>query len=79
MTDRETLRQYMATTLGVDVSRLTDETPLIDLVSSSILLVELIIELQEEFNVRFQQSDMGHITKVGELLDLLQRRLAADA
>jgi acyl carrier protein len=47
---------------------------LTDLVSSSFRLVELIIELQEEFDVRFQQSDMHDVTTVGQLVQLVNSR-----
>ncbi len=52
-----------------------DGAVLTDLVNSSFLLVEMVIELQEEFDVRFQQADMNEVATVGQLLDLVDSRM----
>ena len=52
---------------------------LTDLVNSSFLLVEMVIELQEEFDIRFQQADMNEVSTVGQLLDLADSRMIGSA
>ncbi len=76
---RETIRARMAEVLGTTSDRIRDESVLTDLVNSSFLLVEMVIELQEEFDVRFQQADLAEIQTVGELLDLVESRIGVPA
>ena len=75
MTNRENVREKIAEVLGHEPGKIADEAVLTDLVNNSFLLVETVIELQEEFNVRFQQADINEITSVGQLLDLVVTRL----
>jgi acyl carrier protein len=67
---REQIRSRIAEIIGQPLDRLQDQAPLVDLVSSSFLLVELIIDLQEEFDVRFGQAEMQDVISIGQLLDL---------
>lgn len=75
MKTREQVRKTMAETLGHSPSRVEDSVLLTDLVNSSFLLVEMVIELQEEFAVRFQQADLADVNTVGDLLDLVVSRI----
>ncbi len=79
MTIRETVRTRMADVLGTAPEKVTDDSVLTDLVNSSFLLVEMVIELQEEFDVRFQQADLADVANVGQLLDLVESRIEAAA
>ena len=74
---REKVKARMAEVLGSTPDRIRDESVLTDLVNSSFLLVEMVIELQEEFDIRFQQSDLAEVVNVGELLDLVESRIEA--
>jgi acyl carrier protein len=56
-----------------------DDAELTNLVNSSFLLVEMVIELQEEFDVRFQQVDMNEVATVGQLLDLVESRMTENS
>ena len=76
---RETVRAKMAEVLGSAPERVSDDAVLTDLVNSSFLLVEMVIELQEEFDVRFQQSDIIDVLHVGQLLDLVEARIEVHA
>ena len=67
---REQIRSRISEIIGQPLDRLQDQAPLVDLVSSSFLLVELIIDLQEEFDVRFGQAEMQDVISIGQLLDL---------
>ncbi len=67
---REQIRSRIAEMIGQPLDRLRDQTRLADLINSSFLLVELIIDLQEEFDVRFGQAEMQGVTSLGQLLDL---------
>jgi acyl carrier protein len=76
MSLREAAKQKMAEVLGHAPESITDDAALSSLVNSSFVLVELVIELQEEFGVRFQQVDMNGVTTVGQLIALIESRVA---
>lgn len=73
---REQVRRKIAEVLGTVPGKIADDDVLTDLVTSSFVLVETVIELQEEFGVRFQQADLADVVTVGELLDLVVGRMA---
>lgn len=75
MNSRERVRHKIAAILGHPSRIIADDAVLTDLVNNSFLLVETVIELQEEFDVRFQQSDINDIASVGQLLDLVVERM----
>ena len=65
----------IAEALGVRTERVTPEVPLTDLVSDSYRLVEMAIELQEDYDVVFTQADLSRVTTVGDLTELVLDRL----
>jgi acyl carrier protein len=67
----------LGTLLAVPANRLTPKTCLADLAADSFELVELVIDLQEEFGVTFTQADLRPILTLGDLVALL--RVHADA
>ena len=75
MNDRERGRDKIVEILGHTSEMFVDDAELTSLVNSSFLLVEMVIELQEEFDVRFQQVDMNEVATVGQLLDLVDSRM----
>ncbi len=75
MSNRERVRDKIAEILGHTSEVVLDDAELTSLVNSSFLLVEMVIELQEEFDVRFQQVDMNEVATVGQLLDLVDSRM----
>jgi acyl carrier protein len=48
-----------------------------ELVQDSFSLVEMVIELQEEFSVQVSQSDFAGVVTVGDLMALFESRLPA--
>lgn len=48
-----------------------------ELVQDSFSLVEMVIELQEEFSVQVSQSDFSGVVTVGDLMALFESRLPA--
>jgi len=79
MTLRDKVRQKIASVLDFDVDAIADEAELTSLVNSSFKLVELVIELQEEFDVRFNQEDINAVSNTGQLIDLVVSRSTATA
>jgi acyl carrier protein len=58
--------------LSVPVERLTPDSTLADLAADSFLLVEMVVDLQEEFDSIFTQAELRQVTKLSELVSLLQ-------
>ncbi len=64
----------IAEVLGVAPSRVRPEVVLSELVSDSYRLVEMAIELQDDYDVIFTQADLSSVTTVGDLADLIRTR-----
>ena len=64
----------IAEVLGVAPSRVRLEVVLSELVSDSYRLVEMAIELQDDYDVTFSQTDLSSVTTVGDLADLIRTR-----
>ena len=64
----------IAEVLGVPGSRVRPEVALTDLVSDSYRLVELAIELQDDYDVIFSQADLGGVETVQDLARLVRSR-----
>jgi len=76
MPDRNDVKVKLAEFLHRPVESLEDTTVLTDLVSDSMILVNLVIELQEELGVRLVQDDLKDVKAVGDLLALFERKMA---
>jgi len=75
MEDR--LKKLIAEQLGVDQSRVVPTASFTDdLEADSLDLVELIMSLEEEFNVEIPDTDAEKIVTVGDALQYLQERAA---
>ena len=70
----EKIKAKMSSLLRQPVSKLQDDAVLTDLVTQSLLLIEMVIELQEEFNVRLVQDDLKNVRTVGDLTRLIESR-----
>ena len=67
--------QRIARVLGVPGSKVKPDVTLTDLVSDSYRLVELAIELQDDYDLVFTQADLSAVTTVGELVELVRSRV----
>ena len=68
------VKTRIAEVLNISADRVSEETNLKDLVSDSFLLVEMAIELQEDFRVRFSQEDLKVVHTVQDLIALIETR-----
>ena len=64
----------IAQTLGVAESRARPDVALADLVSDSYRLVEMAIELQDDYDVIFTQADLSGVSTVADLAELVRSR-----
>jgi acyl carrier protein len=74
MPDKNQVKEKMATLLNQPVSKLEDGAVLTTLVVESFALIEMVIELQEEFGVRLVQEDLRDVKTVGDLTELIASR-----
>ncbi len=72
------VRLAMATALGVSEKRMPADADLAELVSDSYRLVEMAIELQDDFDVILSQADLNGVTTVGDLVEVIRTRSAQD-
>ncbi len=68
----EHVAERISATLNVPVTKLTPETTLRELAADSFLLVEMAVDLQEEFDAFFTQSALREVANLGQLVELLQ-------
>jgi acyl carrier protein len=62
----------IAAVLHVPASKLTPATTLKDLAADSFMLVEMIVDLQEEYDAVFTQARLREVLNLGDLVGLLQ-------
>jgi acyl carrier protein len=80
--DRETLREFIHCQLeeftGEKRPRLDDDANLREEAGlDSIDLVSLVVNLQGRFDVQLSTAELENVTRFGDLLDILQAKLAA--
>jgi acyl carrier protein len=72
MVSKQCVVERIAGFLGESVEKFADEAVLTDLVSDSFVLVEMVIELQEEFGVEFGHDELKDVKTVGDLGRLIE-------
>lgn len=72
--DSSTIKNRIAATLQIPVAKLKDEALVTDIVTESFALVEMVIDLQEEFGIRLGQEDLKAIKTIGALTALIAER-----
>jgi len=72
--DRSSFKKAMSEIIKQPVERLQDDALLSNLVTDSFLLVDMVIELQEEFGVFLVQEDLKEVKTVGKLIELFETK-----
>jgi acyl carrier protein len=72
------IRKSMANILRIPVTRIEDNAVLTDLVTDSFALIDMVIELQDEYDVVLVQNDLKDVKTVGDLLAAIQRVSATE-
>lgn len=75
--DPTTVRKRIADTLQLPLAKLTDDRLLTDIVRESFAMVEMVIDLQEEFGVRLDQAELKQLKTVADLTALVAAKCAA--
>ncbi len=72
--DRSKFKEAMSEIIKQPLERLADDALLSNLVTDSFLLVDMVIELQEEFGVFLVQEDLKNVKSVGDLIELFEAK-----
>jgi acyl carrier protein len=67
--------ERVATLVPLPSAAPTPDTFLRDIVRESFALVEVVVDLQEEFSVFFTQEDLSEVATLGELTALVNKSL----
>lgn len=70
------VRLRIAEILRLREARVAPDAVLTDLVAESFQLVEMAIELQEDYDVLLGQADLRDLRTVGDLAELVRSRIA---
>lgn len=71
MVEPKEVRARIASVLNQSPERVRDEVPLSDLAVESLTLVEMAIDLQEDFDVHFGHEELAGVQTVGDLVALV--------
>lgn len=72
-TIQDKVRSIIASKLSIEESEITPEKSLVnDLGADSLDVVELSMELEREFNLKFEDSDTEKIQSVADLYNLIE-------
>ncbi len=70
------IRRRIAAILDIPEERAASEVELGDLVADSFRLVEMAIQIQDDYDVMFGQQDVARLRTVGDLAELVHSRLS---
>ncbi|MDI6704204.1 MAG: acyl carrier protein [bacterium] len=74
----EKVKEIIVDQLGVDGSKVTEDASFVDdLGADSLDTVELVMALEEGFNIEIPDEDAEHITKVGDAVSYINKKLEA--
>lgn len=66
------IKSIVAEQLNYDIEKLTDDTLFVeDLNADSLEIVELIMALEQEFDIEISEDDVEKIKTIGDLADVL--------
>lgn len=74
MSNLEKLATIIADQLNVEESTISEDTTLEDLGADSLALVELVMSVEEEFEIQIEDEDMEKFKSVGDVLDYIESK-----
>ena len=70
--DFEKLKEIIVDQLGVDVDSITADTALEDLGADSLDVVDLLMSIEDEFEVEIPDEEIENIKTLGELVSYIE-------
>jgi acyl carrier protein len=75
----ERLRKCAVEVLGVDASKITEDARFgDDLDADSLDLVELVMAIEDEFDIKVEEEELKKIATVGQAYELVASKIGAD-
>lgn len=76
----EKLKSLAVDTLEIDADKITEDASFADdLEADSLDLVELVMELEGEFDIRIPEEELEGVETVGQALDLVEQKLSVSS
>jgi acyl carrier protein len=75
----DVIKDRIARSLHIPRTKLADAALVSDVVTESFAVVEMVIDLQEEFGIRLGQEDLKTLKTIGELTALIVERAKSAA
>ena len=70
----EEVAKVLAEQLNVDVSKITENSEIVkDLGADSLDVVELLMQLEEEFGITLPDSEMENLKTVQDIVDMMEK------
>lgn len=73
MSIQEQVFQKIAETLSVDVSTLRPETTFLEIGADSLDMVELSMDLEDNFKINIKQEDIAAIKTLGQAVEFIEK------
>ena len=70
------LKKIISEQLLIDLEKITDESTFEDLGADSLDTVEMIMEFEDEFEIKIPDADLEDVSTVGEAIAYLEKRKA---
>lgn len=74
MLDNNQIKTRISQILSVPTEKITDNAVLQELVMDSFILIDMVIDLQNTFNIRLNQEDLIPVKTVGDLITVMNSK-----
>jgi len=73
---REDVKKLLAKILGVDISKIEDETNLVDtLGADSMMALEIMAKIEKKYDIDIPEEELPKMTNLKQIMDLVTRLL----
>ena len=70
------VKQFLAERFDIPTDKLTDHTPIRDLGLDSMMMLEVMLEVEDRLGVKLKDLSMPANPTLGDIVDLVQRNIA---
>lgn len=69
------IKEIISEQTGADEEKLGENTTVEDIVEDSLDIVEMLMNIEEEFDIEIPDSDVKNLTTIGEFCSYIEERL----